>query len=322
MRTTHSLIAGMLGVLFLASGVHAQQRYPTKPIRLIVPMAPGGGTDIVARVLAQKISDSFGTPVVVDNRPGAGGTTGTETAVRAMPDGYTMILVSATYAANAALYKLLYDPVSDVTPIALVGETGFVVTLHPTVPIRSIKELIAYGKANASRLNYGSGGTGNINHLATELFEQMAGTKMTHVPYKGIGAALPDLLGGQIQLIFGGMPPMMPHLKSNRLRGIAVTTVKRSSALPDIPTLGDVVAGYEAVQWFAVVGPKKLSKDITARWNAEIDRIVQLPDVKDRMAGEGLEPVGGSSERFREVLNRDVVKWQRVVKVANINVGS
>ena len=199
-------------------------------------------------MLAQKLTEAFEQPVVVDNRPGGGGTIGTETAVRANPDGYTMILVSAAYAANAALYKLPYDPVNDVTPIALIGETGFVVTLHPSVPVKSIKELIAYDKANPGKLNYGSGGTGSSTHLATELFNQMAGTRMTHVPYKGAGLALNDLLGGQIQLIFGSLPVMIPQVKSNRLRGIAVTTAKRSNAVPDIPTVGETVPGYEAVQ--------------------------------------------------------------------------
>ncbi len=195
-------------------------------------------------------------------------------------------------------------------------------TLHPSVPVKSIKELIAYDKANPGKLNYGSGGTGSSNHLATELFNQMAGTRMTHVPYKGTGPALNDLLGGQIQLIFGALPLMIPQVKSNRLRGIAVTAAKRSNAVPDIPTVGETVPGYEAVQWYAVLGPKALPKDIVARWNNEINRILQLPDVKERMAGDGMEPAGGSPERFREVLKRDVAKWQKVVKTAGIKPGS
>jgi len=319
---TYWLITAILGLLLAAGGVHAQQKYPTKPIRLIVAFPPGGGADIVARVMAQKVTESFGVPVVVDNRPGAAGMIGTETAVRANPDGYTLILVEGGYAANAAVHKLPYDPVNDVAPIVLVGETGFVVTLHPSVPIKSIKELIAYDKANPGKLNYGTGGTGSSNHLVTEFFNQMAGTKMTHVPYKGIGLALNDLLGEQIQLIFGGMPPMIPQVKLNRLRGIAVTTAKRSNAVPDIPTVGETVPGYEAVQWFAILGPKALPKDVVTRWNNEIDRVVQLSDVKERMASEGLEPAGGSPERFRAVLKREIAKWQKVVKIAGIKPGS
>lgn len=319
---TYWLMTTILGLLLAAGGVHAQQKYPTKPIRLIVAFPPGGGADIVARVMAQKVTESFGVPVVVDNRPGAAGMIGTEIAVRANPDGYTLILVEGGYAANAAVHKLPYDPVNDVAPISLIGETGFVVTLHPSVSIKSIKELIAYDKANPGKLTYGTGGTGSSNHLVTELFNQMASTKMTHVPYKGIGLALNDLLGGQIQLIFGGFPPMIPQIKSNRLRGIAVTTARRSNAVPDIPTVGETVPGYEAVQWFAILGPKALPKDVVTRWNNEIDRIVQLPDVKERMAGDGLEPAGGSPERFREVLKREIAKWQKVVRTASIKPGN
>jgi tripartite-type tricarboxylate transporter receptor subunit TctC len=319
---TYWLMTAILGMLLAAGGVHAQQKYPTKPIRLIVPFPPGGALDIVARMLTQKLTESFEVSVIVDNRPGGGATIGTEIAVRANPDGYTMIVVSASYATNAALYKLAYDPVNDVVPIALIGETGYLVTVHPSGPVTSIKELIAYGKANPGKLNYGTGGTGSSTHLATELFNQMAGTKMTHVAYKGASAGLNDLLGGQIQLIFGVLPGMIPRVKSNRLRGIAVTTAKRSTAVPDIPTVAETVPGYETVQWAAVLGPKALPKDIVARWNREIGRILQLPDVKERMAGQGMEPAGGSPERFREVLTRDIAKWQKVVKIANLKPGS
>lgn len=318
---TYWLMTAILGLLLAAGGVHAQQKYPTKPIRLIVPFPAGGQTDIVARMLAQKLTESFGVTVVVDNRPGGGGTIGPESAVRANPDGYTLIMVSASYSTNAALYKLSYDPVNDVVPIALIGETGFVVTVHPSGPNKSIKDLIAYDKANPGKLNYASGGTGSSTHFATELFNQMAGTRMTHVPYKGTGLGLSDLIGGQIQVIFGGFNQMFPQIKSNRVRGIAVTTAKRSNAVADIPTVGETVPGYEAVQWFAVWGPKAMPKDLVARWNREIDRILQLSDVKERMAGDGVEPAGGSPERFREVLTRDVAKWQKVVRNANIKPG-
>jgi tripartite-type tricarboxylate transporter receptor subunit TctC len=311
----------ILGLLLMASGVHAQQNYPTKPIRLIVPFPAGGSTDIMARMMAQKLSETFKKAIVVDNRPGGGGAIGIEIVVRANPDGYTMLVVSAAYAANAALYKPPYDPVNGVAPIALIGETGFVVTVHPSGPFKSVKELIAYDKANPGKLNYGTGGTGSSVHLATELFNQMASTKITHVPYKGTGAALTDLLGGQIHLVIGSMPQTIPQVKSNRLRGIAVTTAKRSNAVPDIPTVGETVPGYEAVNWSAILGPKALPKDIAARWNKEINTILQLPDVKERMAGAGMEPAGGSPERFREVLKRDVAKWQKVVKIAGIKPG-
>ena len=253
---TYWLTTPILALLLAAGGVDAQQNYPTRPIRLIVPFPPGGPSDVVARMLAQNLAETFKQSVVVDNRAGGGGTIGTETAVRADPDGYTMIIVSAAYTANAALYRLSYDPVNDVAPIALIGEAGNLVVLQPSVPIKSIKELIAYDKANSGKLNYGSGGTGGDTHLAPELFNQMAGTRMTHVPYKGTGPALNELLGGQIHLMFGNMSVMVPHVKSNRLRAIAVTTAKRSNVLPDIPTVADTIPGYEAVTWAAVLGPK------------------------------------------------------------------
>ena len=318
----HWFTSGILGMLLLTGGALAQSNYPAKPIRLIVPFPPGGPSDAVARMLAQKLGESFRQPVVVDNRPGAGGTIGTETAVRADPDGHTMIIVSAAYAANAALYKLPYDAVNDMAPIALIGEAGNLVTLHPSVPIKTIRELIAYDKASPGKLNYGSGGTGGDTHLAAELLNQMAGTRMTHVPYKGMGPALNDLLGAQIQLIVGNAAVMIPHVKANRLRGIAVTTVRRSNAMPELPAVAETVPGYEAVAWAALFGPKALPRDIAARWNAEIDRILRLADVKERMTSHGMEPAGGAPGRFREVLERDVAKWQRVVQIAGIKPGS
>jgi len=307
----------MSGTVFVPKLV-AAQNYPSRPIRLIVPAPPGGGLDIVARSLAQNLSDVLKQTVVVDNRSGGGGTIGVETAVRANNDGYTMILVSAGYTANAAIYKLDYDPVDDVTPIVLIGETGYVVVLNPTVPVRSVKELIAYDRSNPGKLNYGSGGTGGSNHLVTELFNQFAGTKLTHVPYKGVGPALNELIGGQIQLIIGVMVQMIPHVRSGRVRGLAVTTAKRSGAVPDLPTVGETVPGYEAVSWNAVLGPKALPKDIVARWNGEINRILQMADVQARLANDGMVAAGGQPERVAEILKRDIVKWRKVVMTANI----
>ena len=307
-----------LACAFAADRASAQTGYPTKPIRLIVPFAPGGGTDIVARAMAQKLTEALGQSVVVDNRAGGGGTIGAETTVRATPDGYTLAMVSGSYAANAALFKLPYDPVNDITPIALIGESGFLVSLYPGVPVKTIKELIALAKSKPGGLNYGSTGTGGITHLATELFNIMAGTQMTHIPYKGTGPALTDLLGGQIQLVFGAMPAMVPQHKSGRLRGIAVTTAKRNVAVPDIPTVGETIPGYEAILWYATWGPKGLPKNIVTLLNREIARAIESPQMRERMAGEGLDPAGGPPEQFRDVLRRDVPKWIKVVKDANV----
>ena len=316
MSTTAKTI---LTLLFATVSVAAAaQHYPARPVRFIVPAPPGGGLDIVARTLAQKLAEPFKQSVVVDNRPGAGGSVGVETVVRANPDGYTLMLVSAGYAANAAIYKLPYDPLNDVTPVVLIGETGYVMAINAALPIQTIKELIAHDKANPGKLNYGSGGSGGSNHLVTEYFNQMAGTKITHVPYKGMGPALNELIGGQIQLVIGVMVQMIPHVRSNRVRGLAVTTAKRSSAVPELPTVGETVPGYEAVSWNAVLGPKALPRDVVARWNSEVNRILQMNDVRERLASDGMVAAGGPPERVAEVLKRDVAKWQRVVKTAGI----
>jgi len=311
-----------LGALGTWQNVQAQQNYPTKSIRLIVPFPPGGGTDIVARVIAQRSTESLGQTVVVDNRPGGGGTMGAETAVRAQPDGYTLAMVSASYATNAALYKLPYDPVKDIQSIVLIGQSGWVLALNPAVPLKSLQEFIAYNKANPGKLNYGSTGTGGATHLATELFDLMAGTKMTHIPYKGTGPALNDLIGGQIQVMFAAMPSAIPQVKGGRLRAIGVTTFKRVEALPDAPAIAEAVPGYEAVTWYGMLGPKGLPKNVVARWNREVARILQTDEMKSRMALEAIEGAGGPPEEFLNVIRRDVEKWTKVVKAARITLGS
>ena len=306
--------------LCAAGNVVAQPSYPTRPIRLIVPFPPGGQTDVVARVIAQKVSEAFGQTVVVDNRTGAAGTIGAEIAVKAPADGYTLVMVSTSYAANAALYKLPYDPLNAVVPVIMVGEIGNMVTVNPSGPFKTVKELIAYAKSNPGKINFGSGGTGSGNHLAVEHFSQMAGITMTHVPYKGSTAGVNDLMSGQIQLIFSGLTGMIPHHKANRVRGIAVTSAKRSPAVPDLPTVGETLTGYESVSWSAILGQKGISKDIVARWNAEINRILEMPDVKERMTASGLDIVGGTPAHLQKVLEADVVKWKQVVKAANIKL--
>jgi tripartite-type tricarboxylate transporter receptor subunit TctC len=314
------LVTVIAGLLIVAGGVHAQQKYPTKPIRLIVPFPPGGQTDVVARTLAQKLGEAFGQTVVVDNRQGGGGTIGVEMAVKSPPDGYTMVQVSTSYAANAALYKLPYDARNDIVPVVMIGEIANMVTVTPSGPFKSVKDLIAYARANPGKINFGSGGTGSGNHLATELFSQMAGITMTHVPYKGATGGVTDLMSGQIQLIFGGLTGMIPHHKANRVRGIAVTSAKRSVAVPDLPTVGETVTGYESVSWSAILGPRGLPRDVVARWNDETNRILQLPDVKERMTSSGLDIVGGTPADLRKVLDQDIAKWTKVVKLANIKV--
>jgi tripartite-type tricarboxylate transporter receptor subunit TctC len=315
----HGPLAAALALSFAAGAGHAQS-YPSKPIRLIVPFPPGGQTDVVARALSQKLTETFGQTVVVDNRPGAAGSIGAEIAVRSAGDGYTMVMVSTSYAANVALYKLAYDPVRDVVPIVMVGEIGNMVTVNPTGPFRSVKELIAYAKANPGKINFASGGTGSGNHLATEYFAQRAGITMTHVPYKGSTGGVSDLMSGQIQLIFSGLTGMIPHHKAGRVRGIAVTSAKRNNAVPELPTVGETLPGYVSVSWSAILGPKGLPRDVAQRWNTELNRLLQQPDVRARLEGAGLEVVGGTDAHVREVLVKDIETWKQVVKAANIKL--
>jgi len=305
-----------------AHSAHAQDVYPSKPIRLIVPFAPGGGTDVVARAIAAKLSESFGKQVVVDNRAGGGGTIGVETTVRANPDGYTIVLISASYATNAAIYKLPYDAVRDITPVTQIFDSATIVALHPGLNILSVKDLIAYSKAKPGSLNYASSGMGSITHMSTELFDQLAGTRMIHVPYKGTGPAMTELLGGQIQLIFGAIASVMPHIKTGRLRGVAVTSARRTSAAPDLPPIADTVPGYEAGVWYSAIGPKGLAKNVVELWQRDIRLAINLPDMKERMAREGFEPVAGSSAALQQLLAREVEKWRTVVKKGNIRVDS
>jgi tripartite-type tricarboxylate transporter receptor subunit TctC len=303
-----------------AGGSQAQQNYPSRPIRLIVPFPPGGQTDVVARALSQKLAEAFGQSVVVDNRPGAAGSIGAEIAVKSPGDGYTMLMVSTSYAGNVALYKLNYDPVNDIVPIIMVGEIGNMVTVNPNGPFKTVKELIAYAKSNPGKINFASGGTGSGNHLATEHFAQMAGITMTHVPYKGSTAGVADLMSGQIQLIFSGVTGMIPHHKANRVRGIAVTSAKRNPAVPDLPTVSETLPGFVSVSWSAILAPKGLPKEIALRWNNEINKLLQTPEMRTRMEQTGLEVVGGTQQHVREVLMTDIETWKKVVKAANIKL--
>jgi tripartite-type tricarboxylate transporter receptor subunit TctC len=299
---------------------HAQG-YPTKPIRLIVPFPPGGQTDVVARIMAQKMSEAFGQQVVVDNRTGAGGTIGAELGIKAAADGYTMLQISTSYTSSAALYKLTYDPLADMTPVIMLGEIANMVTVNPKGAFKTVSELITYAKANPGKINFGSGGTGSGNHLATEQFMQMTGIRMTHIPYKGSTAGVADLISGQLQLIFSGLTGMIPHHKANRVRGIAVTSAKRSNAVPDLPTVGETVPGYVSVSWSAIIGPKGLPKEVVARWNKEANRILQQPDVKEKMTVTGLDVVGGTPADLRKTISTDITNWKKVVKTANIQLG-
>lgn len=313
----------LLALLGMVSGnvVAQKSAYPTKPIRLIVPFGPGGGIDIVARYITSKMSEGLGQYVVVDNRPGAAGTVGTELAQRSAPDGYTIVIVSSTHTINANLRKLPYHPVDGISTISLVGTLPFLAAVNPSVPVKTVKELISHAKANPGKLNYASIGRGGINHLAVELFKLMANVDVVHIPYKGAGQALTDLIAGQIQLFFGSTVATLPHVKTGKVRGIAVTTLRRSAAAPDLPTISESgVPGYDATQWYGIWGPPKMPAKIVARLNDEMRRVLALPEVKNRFAQEGMELAHSSPEEFRRHLQAEIEKWGKVTKAANIRL--
>lgn len=315
------ICAWLLAVAAILPAAHAQTgKWPDKTVRMVVPLAPGGGTDIVARLFAARLTAEFGQQFISDNRSGAGGTIGAEIAARANPDGYTVITVPASYAANAALYKLPYDPVRGIAPVALIATGPLILTVHPSVPATGLKEFIALARAKPRTLNFGSSGSGSFSHLAAELFRQLSGTDMVHVPYKSAGPALIDLLGGQIQIFFGSGPSTGAHIRAGRLRGIAVTTAKRSPALPELPAIGEVLAGYSADFWFGMWAPAGTPREIILRINQALARILKQSDVVERLRTDGMDPVGSTPEEFARVIARDIATWSKVVKAGNIKV--
>ena len=298
--------------------VYAQAgSYPTKPIRLVVPFPPGGATDILARAIGQRFSEVLGQPVIVDNRPGAGGNIGSELVAKAAPDGYTLLMGTVgTHAINPSLYaKMPYDHVKDFAPVILVAGVPNVLVVHPSVPARTVGEFIAYAKANPGKLNFASSGSGTSIHLAGELFKVMAGVQMTHIPYKGSAPAIQDLLGGQVQLMFDNLPSALPQIKAGKLRALAVTSANRTPALPDVPTVAEAgLAGFEASSWFGVLAPAGTPPATIARLNAEGVKWLATPEAKERMHNLGANAAGGTPEDFAAHIRAETVKWARVVK--------
>lgn len=315
----HTVITAALAALALSSPLAAQQ-YPAKPVRLIVPFPAGGGVDIVARGLAPRLSEQWKQQVIVDNRPGAGTILGTELAARSPADGYTLLLGNTAHAINATLHKKLpFDPVRDFEPITLVATQPSVLVLHPSVPAKSVKELIALAKSKPGQLNYASSGSGTPPHLSAAMFSNMTGAQLTHVPYKGAAPALTDLLGGQVQLMFATIISVGPHLQSGRLRPIAVTSVKRSAALPDLPTVAEAgVPGFEATAWFMLFGPAKLPRALVDRIYRDASDVLARKDVKDRFAHEGAETVGSTPPQALDYLKKEIARWGKVVAAASI----
>ena len=318
---SYYMVALLAVMAFMAPGVVAQEKYPTRPIRLVVPFAPGGGADISARTIAQKLTERFGQQVVADNRPGAGGNIGAELVLKAPPDGYTLLLVSSSYGANPALYKLSFDPVTAFEPITLVSQQPFILAVNLGVPAKSAKELISYAKAHPGKLNYLSSGTGGIQHLATELFKSMAGVDIVHVPYKGGSSGLNDLLAGQVHMEFGTVLSTMPIVRNGQLRALAVSTSTRSPAAPELPTLAEAgVPGYHVSGWYAVLAPKATPKEIAGLLNREIVALLQAADVKERYAKEGSTIVASTPARLVSHLEAEIGKWQKLVKEGNIRL--
>ena len=316
-------IRNFAALLLTATCAAAHAQYPNKPIHIVVPSAPGDGSDLTSRLISDKLAAALGVPVIVDNKLGAGGVVGTEFAARQPADGYTLIMANAgSHAINAALYsKLSYDPAKDFTAVALVGAAPNMMSVNPALPVKTVAEFIAYAKANPGAVNYASGGNGSSAHLSAELFKTMTGVQMNHVPYKGSTPALTDLIGGQVQVMIGNLPPMLPHVKAGKLRALAVTTAKRYPGLPDVPTVAESgLAGYETVAWFGLFAPAGTPREIVVRLNKEVNAIIAQPEIRERLLAIGMEPMPGTPEDFAARQAADIAKWKRVVAESGAKV--
>ena len=319
MKRKHALL-----LLALASALPAAQaqtgKWPDKPVRVVVPMPAGGTSDVIARLFTSRLSDEYGQQFIVDNRAGAGGSIGAESVARANPDGYTVIIVPSSYAANAALYKLPYDPVEGIAPISMIQVVPFILAVNPSVKATNLKEFIELARAQPGVLNFGTPGTGSTPHLAGELFQQMTGTKWVHVAYKGDGPALADLLGGQIHINIATAVVLDPQIKVGKVRALAVTTEKRSPTMPDLPAIGELIPGYTVDGWSGMWAPAGTPKEIVMRLNQSLARILKLPEIQERLRAVGAEPTHSTPEGFGQKIARDIATWSKVVKASNIKI--
>jgi tripartite-type tricarboxylate transporter receptor subunit TctC len=313
----------LLAASVLSFPAQAATAFPTKPIRIIVAYTPAGTTDILARALAQKMSETWNQPVIVDNRPGANGNIGTEVAARAVPDGHSLVMATAgTHGINVSLYrKLNWHPVKDFAPVSLTAMVPNIMVVNNSLPVKNVREFIAHVKANPGKLSYGSPGNGSTAHLSMELFKTMTGSNIVHIPYKGSAGVLADVMGGQIAVTIDNMPPYVPQVRAGKIRALAVSTAKRSSAMPDLPTIAEAgVTGYEAGAWFGLLAPAGTPKAIVAQLSAESARILKLPDVSKRISELGAEPVGSTPEEFAALIHSEIAKWAKVIKDANVEL--
>jgi tripartite-type tricarboxylate transporter receptor subunit TctC len=315
-RACGAALGALLALGVLSAPLSAAAAFPDKPIRLVVPFPPGGAVDFFARVVQPALSEALGQPIVIENRGGAGGMVGAGAVAQAPADGHTLLLGNiASLAINVGIYpKMPYDPRKDFTHIVRTVDVHYVMAVHPSVPARTVTEFIAHAKAQGGKLAYGSAGNGSLPHLGTELFKSMTGTQMTHVPYKGGGPMVTDLLGGQIQLAIGDQANLMPHVQTGKLRALAVATARRSSSLPDIPTVAETLPGFEATAWQGLVGPAGLPPEVTRKLNEAFNRVMALPAVRDKLLAAGLVPVGGTPEQFNRFIDSEIVKWTRTAK--------
>jgi tripartite-type tricarboxylate transporter receptor subunit TctC len=306
--------------LSLGSSVSAQN-YPTKPVRLVVGFPPGGAGDILGRMAAQPLSVALHEQVVVDNRGGAGGLVATEIVAHSAGDGYTLLFTSIPHVINPFLYKKVdYDPIKDFDAVVQFVAAPLLLATNVNLPAKSVKELIALAKAKPGQINYGSGGSGSSSHLAMELFKSMAGVDLVHIPYKGTGPMISELIGGQLSLTIASAVPLIPQVKAGKLRGLAVTGARRSAAMPDLPTIGETVQGYEVINWFGIAAPRGTPKTVIARLNAEMNQALKSPALKDLLGAQGAEPTGGTPDEFAALIKRDLAKWEKVVKASGARV--
>ena len=321
-RTTFKTIVA--GVVLLCAPVLAiaQDTWPTRTIKIIAPVQPGGGVDLVARLVADRLGKVLGQSIIVENMSGGGGIVGSQAAARAAPDGYTLMLgYVGTHGTNPALRKLPYDAIKDFTPIAMVGGTPNILVVNPTVPANTLKEFIAYAKANPNSVSYGSAGQGTLTHLAMEQLKEETGINVAHAPYRGIGPALTDLLGAQTQAVFPGLAAALPHIKAGKLRPLAITGAQRHPLMPNVPTLAELgFTGFDGVQWYGIVGPAKMPPALVRRLNTEINKLIAAPELKEKLSGEALEPMPMSPEQFGEYMKNDIAKWEKLVKARKIEI--
>lgn len=306
-------------IVAVGSGAATGQRYPTKPIRLVVGSAPGSGPDIMARLIGHKLTEAWGQQVVVDIRGGASGAIGAEIVAKATPDGYTLLMLTSNHVIVAALFgKRHYDLLRDFSPVSLLASTPFVLTVNHSVPARSVQELIAFAKASPGKLNYGSGGLGSAPHLATEILKTMTGIDVVHVPYKGITPALADTIAGQVQFTIAVIPAVLPLIKTGRLKGLGVTSLKRTPLLPDLPTIADSVPGCEVIGWYSLVVPASTPNSIISKLNAEAVKALRTPELQERISGLGAEPIGSTPEQLASHLRAQLEKLQEAAKAAGL----